>query len=161
MPATYEPIATTTLGSAASTITFSSIPSTYTDLRIIIVFTGAYLKMPTINSNTSSVYSATFLFGSGSSATSIRYSSSSPNSIDFVAGGSPNPALVQFDFFSYTGSTNKTFLIKEDGDQNGSGYINAMVGLYASYSAITSITLTSQGNMGIGTIATLYGIKNA
>ena len=37
MPATYEPIATTTLGSAATNITFSSIPATYTDLRLVLV----------------------------------------------------------------------------------------------------------------------------
>jgi hypothetical protein len=35
MPATYEPIATTTLGTAAATITFSSIPATYSDLMQI------------------------------------------------------------------------------------------------------------------------------
>ena len=39
MPATYEPIATTTLGSAAASITFSSIAGTYTDLRLVMVGT--------------------------------------------------------------------------------------------------------------------------
>ena len=35
--ATYEPIATTTLGSAASTITFSSISGSYTDLILVFL----------------------------------------------------------------------------------------------------------------------------
>ena len=39
MPATYEPIASTTLGSAAATISFSSIPGTFTDL-VVVLFTG-------------------------------------------------------------------------------------------------------------------------
>jgi hypothetical protein len=161
MPITYENIATTTLSSASSTITFSSIPSTFTDLRLVVTFTGAWLKMPTINSDTGANYSATYLFGSGSSVTSVRSPNSSPSSIDLLAGGAPNPALVEFDFLGYQGSTNKTFLIRESGDQNGSGYLSTEVATYASNSAITSITITSQGNMGIGTTATLYGIKNA
>ena len=37
MATTYEPIATNTLGSAAANITFSSIPATYTDLRVVVV----------------------------------------------------------------------------------------------------------------------------
>jgi hypothetical protein len=36
MATTYEPIATTTLGTAAAFITFSSIPATYTDLRLVV-----------------------------------------------------------------------------------------------------------------------------
>jgi hypothetical protein len=37
MATTYEKIATTTLGTAAATFTFSSIPATYTDLRLVVV----------------------------------------------------------------------------------------------------------------------------
>jgi hypothetical protein len=48
MPATYEPIATTTLGTAAAFITFSSIPATYTDLRLVIVCLLAHQLLKTI-----------------------------------------------------------------------------------------------------------------
>jgi hypothetical protein len=48
MPATYEPIATTTLGGAAATITFSSISSAYTDLRIVLVGTTTASVVPAL-----------------------------------------------------------------------------------------------------------------
>ena len=36
MPATYEPIASTTLGASAAAIEFTSIPGTYTDLVVVL-----------------------------------------------------------------------------------------------------------------------------
>lgn len=77
MTATYESIETTTLGSAAANITFSSIPSTYTDL--VVVYT---LKAETasadiymrFNSDSGSNYSNTILWGNGTSAGSNRFS---------------------------------------------------------------------------------------
>jgi hypothetical protein len=75
---TYTPIATTTLGSAASSVTFSSIAGTYTDLRIVYstvssADAGNYLRF---NSDSGSNYSNTTLFGNGSSAGSNRNTSS-------------------------------------------------------------------------------------
>ena len=73
MPATYEPIATTTLGSAASSITFSSIAGTYTDLRVVFTPQGAtagvsaYLEFNGISTTT---YSETYLQGNGTTASS-------------------------------------------------------------------------------------------
>jgi hypothetical protein len=82
MPATYEPIATTTLGSAATTITLSSIPSTYTDLRLVTVLSnngaGGDSLYITCNGDAlgaTSLYSETRLRGDGSTATSARSSS--------------------------------------------------------------------------------------
>ena len=77
MPSTYEPIATTTLGSTAATITFSSIPATYTDLRIALVGSlsggGNYGNLR-FNSDSGSNYSVTILRGNGSAASSARQS---------------------------------------------------------------------------------------
>ena len=76
MTATYDPIATTTLGSAASTITFSSIPNTFTDLRLVLFgvtlnATGTYNQIR-FNNDTGTNYSWTQLLGNGSAAQAQR-----------------------------------------------------------------------------------------
>jgi hypothetical protein len=76
MPAgnTYESIATQTLGSSSGSITFSSIPSTYTDL--VIVFSGTTAALVAVdiqfNGDTSTNYSRTIISGNGSTASSDR-----------------------------------------------------------------------------------------
>jgi hypothetical protein len=168
MPATYEPIATTTLGSAAATITFSSIPSTYTDLRLVLVARNAtsnndYFRMR-LNSATTN-YSATIIRGDGSAVASTRDTNSDAFYINYYTTslGTGIFSFVAIDLFSYAGSTNKSVLIDSNSDNNGSGRVQRQVGLYRSTSAITSITIDAGGtdNLQTGTTATLYGIKNA
>lgn len=166
MPATYEPIATTTLGSAASTITFSSIPNTYTDLRVVLVpiGTASFGTRLNINSDTGSNYSLTYISGDGVNATSGRFSSQTTLYIDptgTLTGTTPN--LITVDIFSYAGSTNKTGLVEINADKNGSGRVLRDVILWRSTSAITSLTfaIDGTGNYNTGTTATLYGIKSA
>ena len=166
MPATYEPIATTTLGSAALSITFSSIPATYTDLRVVLVGgsvdAGVNLQFQ-VNGDTATNYSVTYLWGNGSTANSSRLSNRSYGYGSFDSS-TTIPALLTYDFFSYAGSTFKTVLATASLDKNGSGNTYRSVNLWRSTSAITSIALIS-GNGGsnwlTGTTATLYGIKNA
>ena len=165
MPTTYEPIATTTLGAAAATITFSSIPTTYTDLSIIMTATGSSESLGQLrfNGDTASNYSSTYLYGNGTSALSSRRTSRA--GIDFFEGSVSTtiPSLAIINIFSYTStSVNKTCLITGSLDRNGSGEVENIVGLYRSTAAITSITLRGNGmNWASGTTATLYGIKNA
>jgi hypothetical protein len=167
MPATYEPIATTTLGSATPSITFSSIASTYTDLRVAIVATsdGSRTIWLRFNADTANNYSVTELYADGASAASLRQSNFSAINLAGAANLSTTiPHLYSIDVFSYTGSTNKTVLATKAGDQNGSGYSVVDVGLWRNTAAITSLTLqcgNGADNFKIGSTFTLYGIKNA
>jgi hypothetical protein len=165
MPSTYEPIATTTLGSAASSITFSSISSAYTDLRLVLVCaTDAYPSLR-FNSDTGSNYSQTEIYGTGTNAGSYRTTSQAYIYMSPQLGGSTTlPALYTADVMSYAGSTFKTTLITSSNDQNGSGIVARDVGLYRSTTAISSLTIVAlyaSASFPIGTTATLYGIKAA
>ena len=164
MPATYEPISTTTLGSAASSITFSSIPATYTDLKLIVVFkanSGTVTCYARPNNDSGANYSITNLEANGSTAASYQTSGSTNGLAGnwSLSAGTTNSHFVEMDIFSYAGSTNKTALIAYSNDRNGTGEVNRNVGLYRSTSAITAISLSPNGaNWSTGTTATLYGI---
>jgi hypothetical protein len=169
MPATYEPIATTTLGSAASSVTFSSISGSYTDLILVCVARSATASISdtylmTFNGLTTNIYSRTRLLGSGSAVSSARRTSA-PN-IDFEglagntsASGTFMMSNVQIQNYSNS-TTYKTSIIRQDDANN---YVVASVGLFSSTAAITSIGLaTSSGaNFQSGSTFTLYGIKSA
>jgi hypothetical protein len=161
MPATYDPIATTTLGTAANSITLSSIPSTYTDL--VVVFVGANAAFDdfilTFNSDTSTNYSTTQLIGDGTTPISIR-STNSPR-IQLGAGSTNriNSAIINVMNYANT-SIYKTSLIDYI---NTNDFMRRTVGLWRSTSAINSITIqrSGSGNMNVGTTMTLYGILKA
>jgi hypothetical protein len=163
MPATYEKIATTTLGSSG-TITFNSIPASWTDLRLVIVPIGATGDLSVVfNSDTGSNYSLTLIAGTGTSAVSDRYVSQTRLVLTgWNTMSSTVPDMRTADIFSYAGSTYKTVLTTETVDRNGSGSTARGVGLWQSTSAITSIALSATGTaFQSGTIATLYGILKA
>jgi len=164
MATTYDKIATTTLGSA-STITFSSIASSWTDLRLVLVNKDAAYANNDVyfqfNGDTATNYSYTTLVGDGASASSGR-ATSTADGIKAGANGNTEWSLTEIDVFSYASSTYKTALVNGSRDKNGSGTVQRIVGLWRSTSAITSIKLLSgTGNFATGTIATLYGILKA
>jgi len=168
MPATYEPIATTTLGSAAANIEFSGIGSTYTDLRIVLVAQNnnadwGFFRVGNGTIDTGTNYSFTQLSGNGSSAASSRTTSISYGAFENVSGLSNTQwGFYTLDIFSYAGSTNKTILATGSRDTNGSGNVATYVNLWRSTSAITIIRLyPNSGTFTAGTTATLFGIKAA
>jgi len=161
--ATYTPIATQTLGSAAASITFSSIPGTYTDLRLVLTCTTSAQDEIAIqfNADTATHYSATSLGGTGVTAVSSNATTQSNIEINFTgATNTTGPALFTVDAFSYAGGTNKTVVASVANDGNGSGSVELTVGLWRSTSAITSIKvfLVNANNFNTGTIATIWGI---
>lgn len=166
MATTYEPIATTTLGSAAANIDFTSIPATFTDIKIILSGTNVAGNQDIIyqfNNDTATNYSWTYLQGTGSTAGSGRVTSVASIQLNAGAGISATiPYFAEIDVFSYAGGTFKTTLHSLSNDQNGAGAVQRFVGLYRSTSAITSVKISGSGtNLQAGTTATLYGILKA
>ena len=166
MPATYEPIASTTVANSTTTsVTFSSISSAYTDLKVIIRYgavTSMYLGMR-LNSDTGTNYSATRLIGNGGSISSSRQTSADYMNIETnYSPSGTDRSVATIDLFSYRGSTYKTALTGGNSTPNG---ISRRVSLWRSTSAVTSMTffdVTSTSNyFTSGTIITLYGIKAA
>jgi hypothetical protein len=162
MASTYEPIATQTLGSAASSVTFSSIPSTYTDLICVVnagITSGIEDIALTFNGDTGTNYSRTFMYGDGTSAVSGRTSSAARISLGSFGSGVINGNNI-FSVMNYANSTtNKTVLSR--GNNTGNHTI-AYVGLWRSTAAITSMLLGTTGSTWMaGSTFTLYGIKAA
>lgn len=163
---TYEPIATTTLTSAQTGITFTGISSVYTDLILVlrlISLGGAALRYQVGNGSIDSGanYSATFLTGSGSAASSDRTSNANFVNVLRLTGTGTSPATHIFQFQNYSNTTTyKTVL----GRTSQSQYeVGANVALWRSTSAINQIYVfeSTSSNMNTGTTATLYGIAAA
>lgn len=170
--ATYEPIAKYTVASDVTSYSVTSIPGTYTDLRVVLNARSTLspsqdsLWSITFNSDTATNYSSTMLRGNGSAASSLAQSSATAARLGYAltaGAGSNMYSSIIFDIFNYAGSTNKTFLSNTAADWNGGGYTARIVGLWRSTSAITSFTLTDNNaaNVATGTTITLYGIKAA
>ena len=167
MPATYEPIASQTLGTGTSTVTFSSIPGTYTDLRLVAAIrttsSAAYDALQfTINGDTGSNYSRTELNGTGSAATSSRQSNRSNlvvwYSTPSALGASSFP-IFTLDLMSYANtSVNKTILSSY---ADSSNFVQRQVHLWRSTSAITSLSFTPETGPAFtsGSTFSLFGIK--
>ena len=168
MAITYEPIATTTLGSATASVSFTSISGSYTDLVLIMSAFGSVSGQDIrvqVNSDTASNYSLTRLVGY-TTAFSNRASNATywqiTNSVGIGSSSSdPTADVIQFMNYSNT-TTNKTILVRHNQPQSSLMETAAQVGLWRSTNAITSITFSlSSGNYSSGSTFTLYGIKAA
>ncbi len=159
---TYEAIFTDTLASAQASVTFSSIPSTYTDL--VLVISGKYASnddsSPSIrfNNDTSSNYSETRLDGNGTSATSGRQIN---QTAILVASMSGTESISIVNIMNYANTTTYKTTISRG---NTSAYrTRAYAGLWRSTAAINRIDILNNGtyNFAAGSTFSLYGIKAA
>jgi hypothetical protein len=162
MTVTYEAIASYTIPSAQASYTFSSIPTTYTDVVLVasgLVGSPSLIEVQVGNGSidTGSNYSSTFMYGNGSSAVSSRASSQTNWIIDVgTSTSSTGTTILQFMNYSNT-TTNKSALFRS----NTSGIVIAFAALWRSTSAINTIKIAgySGSNLLTGSTFSLYGIK--
>jgi hypothetical protein len=172
MPATYEPIANFNLSTPASILSFTSLPSTYTDLRVVMNLAddpseaGTGAPIIYFNNDRTSLYSQTAMWGDGSTASSASrisdtkiyalYQGNSPTSTTLF------PVMI-VDIMNYASSVNKVALISTAADRSGSGSAERHIGLYRSNTAISSFYVSNDGakNFATGSTMAIYGIKRA
>jgi hypothetical protein len=167
----FESIASITVTTPTeSTITFSSIPSTYTHLQLrAIARTDRASQIVDVvrfrfNGDTASNYSVHFLQGDGATPESAASTSQTYIQTYIVAASSAGTgtfgAFVT-DILDYT-STNKNKTIRQlaGTDNNGGGNVALTSGLwFKTPEAINSISLTAIGNFVTNSHFALYGIR--
>jgi hypothetical protein len=168
MPKTYEPIRATTVGTATSTVTFSSIPQTYTDLILVSNYATSVLNEDAyvqFNSDTGSNYSRTHIRGNGSSVFSSRASSQPFIPIDIDSSGTTLSTGLQTTthIMNYSNSTTFKNTLCRSGTTGGSFTgTTLLVGLWRNTNAITTIDIKATGgNFVVGSTFTFYGVKSA
>lgn len=172
MANTYVQIATTTVGGAgASSIDFSSIPSTYTDLVLKVSLRGTdannYVNNKITFNGSTSGYTSKLLYGLGSSTGSLN--NAVTNAVDFSSYGTGSSATAntfgsaEIYIPNYAGSTNKSLSVDAVSENNATTAIAALTaGLWSNTSAINQVTITpAVGTFVQHSTATLYGISNS
>jgi hypothetical protein len=165
----YESIATFTGSGTPTSITFSSIPSTYKHLQIrmlardsrAVTLEGYLIQF---NGDTAANYSDHTLYGDGASAAAFANTSSTSMSPYAVASANASANVYGasvIDVLDYQNTNKyKTIRVLTGVDNNGSGVIGFSSGNWRSTSAVTSVTITAQvGNWQANSSFALYGIK--
>jgi len=158
----YTALANVTLGSTASSVTFSSIAGSYRDLVLVTNIIGAtagdsVLKI-NLNSDTASNYSFVSMGGNGSTASSTTGTQAYMRANITALFSSANQMMTVSNFQDYSVTDkHKTVLHRADSANNGTV---AIAGRWASTSAITTIALTStDSSFAAGSTFALYGVS--
>lgn len=162
MAITYNAIATTTLSSPSTTISFTSISNSYTDL--ILRVSGS---VPTYNVNaviklnnaaSSMGWGRMRQLSRGGSVTTLNSGASPTSLINIGAISANDPFACIVDINNYSSTTsNKQVLAK----LFSVTYNNYAAGGWMSTSAVNRVDFITDENMAIGTTATLFGILRA
>lgn len=154
----YTLISEQVLGSAAASVTFSSIPGTYKDLVLEMVgslTTGTATVALQFNSDTATNYSGTILTGNGTTAASSRTSTVNSMQIGYL-GADIGTDTLQVQSYAST-ATYKTAIARGNSAGN---MVQAGVGLWRSTTAVSSITvLTTASTFISGSAFRLWGVS--
>lgn len=174
-PGAFVSIATTTVGSGgSSSISFTSIPSTYKHLQVRMLSRStrgaatadAWFQ---INSDTGNNYAHHDLNGNGTSASAGANSGTTNIYFCYPIANIPASSATSgifgtqvLDIHDYASTSKyKTTRMLGGFDANGSGSVYLSSGLWQSTSAITSLTFYNTSNWAQDTKFALYGIKEA
>jgi hypothetical protein len=156
--ATYTAIATQTASGSTGSISFTSIPSGYTDLIVVIRVLGSAADFDLrINNDSGSNYSITRMYGDGSSTGAGRATNQTSTQIT-IGGANPGVQILSFNNYSDT-TTYKTMLQR----LNITNYVGAAIATWRSTSAINRLDFIAQSsnNLQANSTYTLYGILAA
>ena len=166
MSTNMELIETKTVGSAVSSVTFSGIGSTFTDLYVLCSIRGSvdgdtiYVQF---NGNTSS-YSVRQIYGTGATAASNTPGQTNYGTIGYTTTITASTFGNLFLYVpNYAGSNNKSFSADSVQEANTAStvYSNLVAGLWSNSAAITSLTIgCASGNLETNSTVSLYGISN-
>ena len=165
--ATYEKISAVNLTTTAASIEFTSIPQTYTDLRLVLCskLTGnndsIYLQF---NGNSSAVYDQIIFYGTGSTPLgSVKNSNGTYMGFPQAWGARDYPFIITGDIMNYSSSSFQKTLLATGGTVNGTTRgLSIEIGLWKNTAAITSIFMAGFSySFTANTKCTLYGIKKA
>ena len=167
MPTTYTPLATTTLGSTQTNVTFSGISGSYTDLVLVCSIKPSDTSGPSIlaqlNGDTGTNYSETYIYGNGTSTSSSRRSNNSyfylnDNGISTSSTNTISTIVTNFQNYSST-SIFKSGISRANTSDKG---VEATVATWRSTAAITSINIfVLAGGFAAGSTFSLYGVASA
>jgi hypothetical protein len=169
MANTFELISAYTATGSVSSITFSSIPSTFTDLCLKVSPKGTssnvFINCKLAFNGVESFFTQRAIYGNGSSAASYSRSDNLNMFLSTAANNTSNTfANAEIYIPNYASSSvNKSFSIDDVTEYNAAeSYAQLHAGLWSSTAPITSITMTPQsGSFAIYSTAYLYGVKNA
>ena len=160
MAITFDCIASNTLSANASDVTFSSIPSTYTDLRMIVqgncTATITNNLSFQINGLTTTTYSQVSMAATNVTVTGSRSTAQTQffGSSDF--GGTPNTTTFTIDFLNYADTSRQRTCLWS---MAGSGQVQRAAGLNSTTNALSSIRFFAQGaTLAAGSTFAIYGI---
>jgi hypothetical protein len=175
MANTYILIASNTLGSATSTITFSSIPATFTDLVLKMSYRTTSFGSQEVGCrvaingvNTGTPYSSTRITQDGSTVASARLTDSPFGTV--VGGGNGDGATAntfgntELYIPAYLVAQNKPYYANFTAEDNASNTRIGQAGqFFRNTSAITSLVITTSdaNNFATNSSFFLYGVKNS
>jgi hypothetical protein len=156
---TYKALATVTLGSSASSVTFSSIPATYRDLVIVVAGTnstssGLYLRL---NGDTGANYTAVYAYGTGSSVVSATNIVINGLYVGNFTNAGQSVSTNHLMDYSAT-DKHKTMLGRGSDPSN---FVIMQATRWANTTAVTSVqVLPASGTMSTGMTISMYGIAS-